>query len=36
MLRDAVRVSVDPAKPWVFGFEPVYAAEGSVSPHKDN
>jgi hypothetical protein len=32
----AVRVSVDPSKPWVFGFEPVYAAEGSVSPHKDN
>jgi hypothetical protein len=32
----AVRVSVDPSKPWVFGFEPVHASEGSVSPHKDN
>ncbi len=31
----AVRVSVDTSKPWVFGFEPVYAAEGSTSPHKD-
>ncbi len=27
----AVRVTVDTSKPWVFGFEPVYAAEGSVS-----
>ena len=27
----AVRVTVDTAKPWVFGFEPLYAAEGSVS-----
>jgi hypothetical protein len=32
----AVRVGVDTTKPWVFGFEPVYAAEGSVSPHKDH
>ena len=32
----AVRVSVDTSKPWVFGFEPVYAAEGSVSPNKAN
>jgi hypothetical protein len=31
----AVRVSVDVAKPWVFGFEPVYAESLSVSPHKD-
>ena len=31
----AVRVSVDVAKPWVFGFEPVYAAENSVSSHSD-
>lgn len=30
----AVRVSVDTSKPWVFGFEPAYAAEGSVSPNK--
>jgi hypothetical protein len=28
----AVRVMVDVAKPWVFGFEPLYA-EGSVSTH---
>jgi hypothetical protein len=27
----AVRVTVDTSKPWVFGFEPVYAADGSVS-----
>jgi len=27
----AVRVTVDTSKPWVFGFEPLYAAEGSVS-----
>ena len=27
----AVRVTVDTAKPWVFGFEPLYAPEGSVS-----
>ncbi len=27
----AVRVTVDTEKPWVFGFEPLYAAEGSVS-----
>jgi hypothetical protein len=32
----AVRVSVDTAKPWVFGFEPVYAAGVSTSPHKDS
>jgi hypothetical protein len=31
----AVRVSVDVSKPWVFGFEPVYAAEQSVSPNRD-
>jgi hypothetical protein len=31
----AVRVSVDTSKPWVFGFEPLYAAEGSVSPNQD-
>lgn len=31
----AVRVSVDVSKPWVFGFEPVYAEGLSVSPHKD-
>lgn len=31
----AVRVSVDTTKPWVFAFEPVYAATGSVSPNKD-
>ena len=30
----AVRVTVDTSKPWVFGFEPVYAAE-SVSKHND-
>ncbi len=30
----AVRVTVDTAKPWVFGFEPLYAAEGSVSPNR--
>jgi len=27
----AVQVHVDTSKPWVFGFEPLYAAEGSVS-----
>jgi hypothetical protein len=32
----AVRVSVDTSKPWVFGFEPVYSAEISISPHKDD
>ncbi len=31
----AVRVSVDVARPWVFGFEPVHAGSLSVSPHKD-
>ena len=31
----AVRVSVDTSKPWVFGFEPVHAAEGSISPNRD-
>jgi hypothetical protein len=31
----AVRVSVDTSKPWVFGFEPLYAAAGSVSTHSD-
>ncbi len=31
----AVRVTVDVSKPWVFGFEPLYAAGVSVSPHKD-
>jgi hypothetical protein len=31
----AVRVSVDTAKPWVFGFEPVYAAGVSTSSNKD-
>jgi hypothetical protein len=31
----AMRVSVDTSKPWVFGFEPVYAAGVSVSPNKD-
>jgi hypothetical protein len=30
----AVRVTVDITKPWVFGFEPVYAGE-SVSKHYD-
>ncbi len=30
-----VRVSVDVTKPWVFGFEPVYAGSLSVSPYKD-
>jgi len=30
----AVRVSVDTTKPWIFGFEPVYAAEGSTSQGK--
>jgi hypothetical protein len=29
-------VSVDTSKPWVFGFEPVYATQGSVSPNKDS
>ena len=32
----AVRVSVDTSKPWVFGFEPVYAPGVSTSPHKDS
>ena len=32
----AVRVSVDTSKPWVFGFEPVYAPQNSVSPNKDH
>jgi hypothetical protein len=32
----AVRVSVDTAKPWVFGFEPVYSVGVSISPHPDN
>jgi hypothetical protein len=32
----AVRVSVDTAKPWVFGFEPVYSPGVSISPHPDN
>ena len=32
----AVRVSVDTAKPWVFGFEPVYSTGVSISPHPDN
>ena len=31
----AVRVSVDVAKPWVFGFESVYASENSVSSQKE-
>jgi hypothetical protein len=31
----AVRVTVDTTKPWVFGFEPLYSAGISVSPHKD-
>jgi hypothetical protein len=33
----AVRVSVDTAKPWVFGFEPLYApGSASTSSHKDS
>lgn len=32
----AVRVDVDTSKPWVFGFAPLYSAEVSISPHKDN
>jgi Calcineurin-like phosphoesterase len=32
----AVQVSVDVSKPWVFGFEPVYAPQNSVSPNKDS
>jgi hypothetical protein len=32
----AVRVSVDTSKPWVFGFEPIYAPQNSVSPNKDH
>lgn len=32
----AVRVSVDTSKPWVFGFEPVYAREHSLSGNKDD
>ena len=31
----AVRVNVDVAKPWVFGFEAVYSPENSVSSHKE-
>lgn len=31
----AVRVTVDVSKPWVFGFEPLWAAGRSVSPHSD-
>ncbi len=31
----AVQVHVDTSKPWVFGFEPLYAA-GSVSTHSDH
>jgi Calcineurin-like phosphoesterase len=29
----AVQVHVDTSKPWVFGFEPLYAADGTVSTH---
>ncbi len=29
----AVQVHVDTSKPWIFGFEPLYAADGSVSTH---
>ncbi len=32
----AVRINVDASKPWVFGFEPVYAAGVSTSPNKDS
>lgn len=32
----AVRVSVDTAKPWVFGFEPVYSAGVSTSTNKES
>jgi len=32
----AVQVHVDTSKPWVFGFEPLYAAQGSVSTHSDH
>jgi hypothetical protein len=32
----AVRVSVDTSKPWVFGFEHVYAPQNSVSLNKDD
>ena len=32
----AVRVSVDTSKPWVFGFEPVYAPEKSISPNRED
>ncbi len=32
----AVRVNVDTSKPWAFGFEPVYSAGISISPHKDD
>jgi len=32
----AVRVSVDTSKPWVFGFEPVYAPGVSTSPNPDS
>ncbi len=32
----AVRVSVDTSKPWVFGFEPVYAPENSISPNRED
>jgi hypothetical protein len=31
----AVRISVDTSKPWVFGFEPLYARGVSTSPNKD-
>jgi len=32
----AVRVSVDTSKPWVFGFEPLYATQNSISPNNDD
>jgi hypothetical protein len=32
----AVRVTVDTATPWVFGFEPVYSPAVSTSPNKDS
>lgn len=31
----AVQVHVDVSKPWVFGFEPLYAVDESVSTHSD-
>lgn len=34
--RKAVRFGVDTSKPRVFGFEPVYSPEISVSPNKDD